>query len=265
MDTLVKTCALLEEQMDPRVKEFFLMDSPLHIIGIVAGYLIFSTWLGPALMQNRKPYNLDRLLQAYDLLQVLLCAIFVVSTSLLVINGNMTLVCSMLGSETDYWTLAVLKHHWYYFLFKFFDMFDTVFFVLRKKNNHISFLHMYHHAGMFVLSWAFMAFAPGAQTALTGLVNSFVHMWMYGYYFVASSGPKYSKYLKYKIHITQLQMIQFVIIFVQAVIPFTRDCNFSKPAALLIMTQALTFLYLFGKFYVRTYMTKGTLNRNKTT
>jgi hypothetical protein len=36
-----------------------------------------------------------------------------------------------------------------------------VFFILRKKNSQVSFLHVYHHAGVFFGSWVIMKFLPG--------------------------------------------------------------------------------------------------------
>lgn len=37
---------------------------------------------------------------------------------------------------------------YFYYTLKIFDLLDTVFFVMRKKYNQITFLHTYHHAGM---------------------------------------------------------------------------------------------------------------------
>lgn len=36
-----------------------------------------------------------------------------------------------------------------------------VFMVLRKKQSHISFLHVYHHAGMVPLAWGAVSYYPG--------------------------------------------------------------------------------------------------------
>ncbi len=33
--------------------------------------------------------------------------------------------------------------------------------VLRKKNTHVSFLHVYHHAGMSALAWGAAKYYPG--------------------------------------------------------------------------------------------------------
>lgn len=39
--------------------------------------------------------------------------------------------------------------------------FLQVFMVLRKKQSHVTFLHVYHHAGMVPLSWAAVNYYPG--------------------------------------------------------------------------------------------------------
>lgn len=36
-----------------------------------------------------------------------------------------------------------------------------IFFVLRKKQSHVSFLHVYHHMNMVVTSWTFLRFIKG--------------------------------------------------------------------------------------------------------
>lgn len=33
--------------------------------------------------------------------------------------------------------------------------------VLRKRDDHISFLHVYHHAGMCALAWGGVKYLPG--------------------------------------------------------------------------------------------------------
>uniref|UniRef100_T1HAW0 Elongation of very long chain fatty acids protein n=1 Tax=Rhodnius prolixus TaxID=13249 RepID=T1HAW0_RHOPR len=40
-------------------------------------------------------------------------------------------------------------------------LFCKVFFVLRKKNNKVSFLHLYHHTGMVLLTWSCIKWLPG--------------------------------------------------------------------------------------------------------
>lgn len=50
---------------------------------------------------------------------------------------------------------------WWYFLAKFTEFFDTIFFNLRKKTEHVSTLHVIHHGCMPFSVWLGLKFAPG--------------------------------------------------------------------------------------------------------
>lgn len=83
-----------------------------------------------------------------------------------------------------------------------------VFFVLRKKQNQVTFLHVYHHTMTAVFSWCYLKFLPGEQGALLGFLNSFVHIVMYSYYLIAALGPQYRKYLWWKKYMTWIQLVK---------------------------------------------------------
>lgn len=89
------------------------------------------------------------------------------------------------------------------------ELLDTVFFVLRKKDRQITFLHLYHHTGMPMISWGCTKYFPGGHAAFIGMVNSMVHVVMYIYYMLSAMGPQWQKYLWWKKHITALQMVSF--------------------------------------------------------
>lgn len=42
---------------------------------------------------------------------------------------------------------------------------DTIFFVLRKKFNQVSFLHMYHHSAMVIFTYTYLKFYSGGGAA----------------------------------------------------------------------------------------------------
>lgn len=94
-----------------------------------------------------------------------------------------------------------------YFLAKISELLDTVFFVIRKKERQITFLHLYHHTVMPMISWGATKYYPGGHGTLIGVINSFVHIIMYTYYMLAAMGPKLHKYLVWKKYITTLQMV----------------------------------------------------------
>lgn len=56
---------------DPRVNNWPLMDSPVTTMLIVAVYLYLVVILGPRLMANRKPFQLNSVLVAYNAAQVI--------------------------------------------------------------------------------------------------------------------------------------------------------------------------------------------------
>jgi len=49
-------------------------------------------------------------------------------------------------------------------------MIDTLFFIVRKKNNQVSFLHVYHHASMFPLWWIGVKWVAGGQCKYLSLL-----------------------------------------------------------------------------------------------
>lgn len=98
-----------------------------------------------------------------------------------------------------------------YFIAKVTELLDTIFFVLRKKYNQVTFLHVYHHFLMFWSPWFVVKYEPSISTVFLGTLNSFVHIIMYSYYGL-SAFPSMSKYLWWKKYITRMQLVcQFVI------------------------------------------------------
>lgn len=82
-----------------------------------------------------------------------------------------------------------------------------IFFVLRKKNRHISTLHVIHHGIMPMSVWFGVKFTPGGHSTFFGFLNTFVHIIMYTYYFLAALGPQWQKYLWWKKYLTAIQMV----------------------------------------------------------
>lgn len=66
----------------------------------------------------------------------------------------------------------IMKISYYYFMLKVLDLLDTVFFILRKKNNQVTFLHIYHHAGMVVACYLyFKLYSGGGYGTVLGELN----------------------------------------------------------------------------------------------
>lgn len=60
---------------------------------------------------------------------------------------------------------------------------------------------------MVILAWAGTKYFPGGHSVFMGMLNCFVHVVMYTYYFLSSLNEEYKKNIWWKKYITQLQMV----------------------------------------------------------
>ena len=71
-------------------------------------------------------------------------------------------------------------------LIKFVDLIETVLFILRKKNNQVSFLHVFHHSSILYVCYLTLKYYPGAPFTYPTSLNSLVHVIVYSYYLMSS-------------------------------------------------------------------------------
>ncbi|XP_071750871.1 elongation of very long chain fatty acids protein 7a isoform X2 [Centroberyx gerrardi] len=147
---------------------------------------------------------------------------------------------------------------WLYYFSKFIEMLDTIFFVLRKRNSQVTFLHVYHHSIMPFTWWFGVRFAAGGLGTFHALLNCVVHVIMYTYYGLTALGPNYQKYLWWKKYLTTIQLIQFVMVTSHiSQYFFIKDCAYQFPIFVYIIgLYGLIFLFLFLNFWYHAY-TKG--------
>jgi len=140
------------------------------------------------------------------------------------------------------------------YMTRFMDLLDTVFFVLRKKYNQITFLHLYHHTLVPIMGWMCLKIAPQAPViGLFLLFNTFIHSIMYLYYALAAFGPNVRKYLWWKKYITQLQLLQFATCFCYGVAMVFLQTGFPPGLFWLGFAQNPFFFYMFYQFYRQAY------------
>lgn len=70
-------------------------------------------------------------------------------------------MCEELDFTDSFLGIRSAQMSYCYFLVKLLDLFDTVFFVLRKRTRQISFLHVYHHVAILVGAFIGVGWAPG--------------------------------------------------------------------------------------------------------
>ena len=78
--------------------------------------------------------------------------------------------------------------------------------------HQVTFLHCYHHVSVSFFWWMAYYIMPGGEGWLGAALNSFVHVVMYSYYFLASissSNPDFrKKYLWWGKYLTTFQILQ---------------------------------------------------------
>lgn len=92
---------------------------------------------------------------------------------------------------------------------------------------------------------------------LPAMINSFVHIIMYLYYALAAMGPSVAKYLWWKRYLTIIQLIQFTIAMTASAVALYYQCDFPLWMHYLLIVYMMTFLVLFGNFYIKSYLEKG--------
>lgn len=132
-----------------------LTESPLIPVLIICGYLYFVLRCGPKYMNNREPYSLRPILLSYNAAQAVANAIMVYAgINVYAANWNDNLVCLRIDRAT-----AILSYC--YHLNKYSDLLETIFFILRKKNKQVSFLHVFHHIIMVFSTYLICVLSPG--------------------------------------------------------------------------------------------------------
>lgn len=248
---------LMDNHSDQRVKDWPMMSSPFPTLAICLTYVFIVKVLGPKLMENRKPFELKTVLIWYNLFQVIF-SIWLFSES--VAGGWFTSYsfrCQPVDYSNNPSALRIAHGCWWYYFSKFTEFFDTIFFVMRKKFDHVSKLHVIHHGIMPMSVWFGVKFTPGGHSTFFGMLNTFVHIVMYSYYLLAAFGPKVQKYLWWKKYLTALQMVQFVLVFIHAFQLLFIDCDYPRAFVWWIGMHAVLFYYLFSDFYKQAYIKKA--------
>ncbi|XP_053670776.1 elongation of very long chain fatty acids protein AAEL008004-like [Anopheles nili] len=253
------------EYKDPRVENYPLLGSPWPIVVIIVLYLQFVSNWGHRIMENRTPFQLTTVMNTYNLIQI------VMNLYIGIVGGlnsyfavDYSWSCEPISQKDSPSRQKLIFVTYLYFISKIIDLLDTVFFVLRKKYNQITFLHTYHHAGMVVATYIFTKFLAGSHATLLGLINSFVHVIMYFYYFLTSFKPELKRSLWWKKHITQVQLIQFTILMLHFGVPLVGEyCDFPKVLLFIGFTQNMFMFTLFADFYIKAYIKQNkNISRN---
>lgn len=243
------------ENIDPRSADWVMASSLLVPLSIVAVYLLVVKWLGPRFMADREPLKIEPIIIVYNALQIVACAhTMLTGIYLCFIRMRYNLLCQPVDPEINEDTTMAANLVFTYYMIKISDLLDTVFFVLRKKHGHVSFLHVYHHAGMVVVGFLACKFSLNGHFVLLGIVNSFVHVVMYTYYLATALFPDRKPGIRVKKALTLIQLAQFCVLLVHEALPlFQPSCRVQKFWCFALVVQYSFMITLFSDFYVKAY------------
>ncbi|XP_055312665.1 elongation of very long chain fatty acids protein 4-like [Sitodiplosis mosellana] len=241
---------------DTRTKGMLFVDSPTPTILLTLGYLLI-VYIGPKIMRNRKPFELKQTLLTYNL-AVALLNLYIASELLVAsISLKYNYICQPYKQIYSKDELRITHAIWWFYFSKCIEFCDSFFFILRKKDIQLTFLHVYHHSTMFPLWWIGVKYVPSGSTFLPAMTNSFIHVLMYSYYGLSTFGPNVTKYLWWKKYLTIIQLIQFTGAMILGINGITNGCDFPMWMQYALVIYMISFIVLFGNFYAIAYLSKG--------
>ncbi|XP_074596815.1 very long chain fatty acid elongase AAEL008004-like [Brevipalpus obovatus] len=246
-----------QETGDPRVDSYPMLNGgPWKVLTLSCLYVLFAKYWGPKLMKGRKEWDCRRAMIVHNIILIILNGLGCVTGMLATNMGRESWTCRKLDTnDHSFKSYLLINLGYLYFITKFIDFADTLFFILRKKDSHITGLHVFHHAIMPLTAWVGCKFFPGGNSALTPLANTFVHTVMYAYYLCAAMGIRPEKYMHLKRRITEIQLIQFTLVLAHSLYSLLHpNCEWPRALAIAEGLEAVTFLKLFSEFYKRTYL-----------
>ncbi|KAA8590018.1 hypothetical protein FQN60_013383 [Etheostoma spectabile] len=153
----------LVDNGDKRTDQWLLVYSPVPVALIFLTYL-FVVWAGPRLMKHREALDLKGVLIVYNFSMVGLSGYmfyeFLVTSWL----SNYSYLCQPVDYSNSPLAVRMAKACWWFFFSKVIELSDTLFFILRKKNSQLTFLHIYHHGPLMFNWWAGIKYVAGGQS-----------------------------------------------------------------------------------------------------
>ena len=136
------------------IESWSVLGSP-KFLTILLNFYFCALKLGKFLMRNRAPFKLTLVIRLYNLFQVFTCIGFALFFYLRIGYETFSSTWKCRSYEAENFSretlIEIFSAQWYFMAFRSIELLETLFFVLRKKENQISFLHVYHHVSTLVM------------------------------------------------------------------------------------------------------------------
>lgn len=235
------------------------MSSPTSLLTIFAIYLLAVYVVLPKFMQSRNAFNLTSVIRIYNVLQVILCCFTLYIMRVYGMRYSKTWKCYSAHYDDSHNIVGLEQAHWYFIILRAAEFLETVFFLLRKKSNQVSLLHVYHHISTVALLYIFLKYNGGVMGVYLGFINSSVHVVMYSYYFFSSmeSFKKLTNLIKP--FITAMQITQLVVLNGQCISALRSSCDTPNWMYILQLINVTILIFMFVKFYMQSYYKRKNL------
>ena len=247
---------------DSRVRDWPLM-KPSHMAAVVVAYLVLIPCLAFVMKRRSKPVNVRLFATLHNINLTLLSLYMFVE----IVRQAVVHRYSLFGNGVEHGSAGhgMARILYIFYLSKTLEFLDTVIMCLKQNYRQITFLHVYHHASIFVIWWLIVYFAPGGEAYFSAALNSLVHVVMYGYYLWASYAPKLKDGqrphllhpARYKRYITSMQLTQFVTMFVQACYDLLVPNPYPRFCVWILFFYMMTMIALFANFFMQSYLKRA--------
>lgn len=112
---------------------------------------------GPAYMKKRQPYNVTSLIRIYNVVQVIICTVFVTEGMRIGFTFNYFFTCESFEFLDSEGQDLVQIGLWMFVLLRLAEYIETFFYVAKKKYSQITLLHVFHHLGAVFTAWFFIS------------------------------------------------------------------------------------------------------------
>ncbi|NWW19209.1 ELOV4 protein, partial [Falcunculus frontatus] len=255
---------------DPRTDPWPLVYSPLPVT-LVFTCCLSVVALGPSYMRQR--LELRALLVTYNLPMVALSTYKFYEVRRLLVLANYSCPCQPVDYSRSELGMRMARACWWFFFSEVIELLDpgrraqplsgtgagNRYFLVRKgqsaRTDQVTFLHMYHHGSM-LFNWrSGVKYVTEGQAFFIGMLNSLVHIFMDGYYALASLGPQMcwvEAFPDLAASFFHLFHCQFVAIAAHSSFSLFTECPFPDGFDTTVFLHILAlFLYLCYRTYVR--------------
>jgi hypothetical protein len=214
---------------------------------------VIMTFLLVLWMRKRQPYDLFGFRVFHNIVLVLASGYMAYGLTREALKKGYSLFCNKDLAATLEEDQPMADFLWLFYASKVYEFLDTVIMALRKKEDQITLLHVYHHASIFIVWWMNVYYFPYGDAYFAPVYNCIVHVLMYSYYLASS----FQIPCPWKSYLTMFQIGQFVFFVLQGASElYIPGCFQLTELSLINFIYAFTLLALFVDFYRKSYVSR---------